>query len=197
MVNALKEALNVGANKETAAASQTDGFYKNAKIKIPFPGEALEVKTTLDKMGQSAQTEKFVETLNRCAEDASKNAVGIFIDAIKNMGLQDGFAILNGGDSAATSYLRLKTTDQLVQALRPIIKAAIDKNKLTEYWNPIVSKYDKIPFVKKYNPDLDAYITQKALNGLFVLIAEQEGLIRKNPEAQVSDLLKKVFGQGH
>ncbi len=194
VVNGLKEALNVGTNKSTTAASQTDGFYKNAKIKIPFPAEALEVKNTIDKLGMSSETEKFVETMNRSAEDASKSAAPIFIDAIKNMSLQDGFAILNGGDSAATTYLRVKTTEQLTQALKPIIKAAIEKNEVAKYWSPVVNKYNKIPFTKKYNPDLEAYITQKTLDGLFVLIAEQEGFIRKNPSAQVSDILKRVFG---
>ena len=194
IVGGLKQALNVGTNNSTASASKVDGYYKNPKISIPFPKEAQQMKNTLDKIGMQAQTSKFVETLNRGAEEAAKNAAPIFLSAITSMSLDDGLAILKGSDSAATMYLKAKTLSQLTDAFRPVVKAALQKVDVTKYWNPLITAYDKVPFVKKQNPDLDAYVTQKALDGLFVLIAEEEVKIRKDPAAQVTDLLKKVFG---
>ncbi len=194
VINGLKEALSVGSNNSSSAASKADGFYKNPKIKIPFPQEAIDMKTTLDKLGMKKQTDKFIETLNRGAESAAKEAAPIFLDAIKGMSIGDGFAILNGQDTAATSYLKGKTTTQLDAAFKPKVKEALQKVELTKYWKPLMTKYNRIPGVTKQNPDLDSYVTAKAMEGLFTLLADEEIKIRKDPAAQVSDLLKKVFG---
>lgn len=193
VIKGLKEALSVGTNNSSSAVSKVDGFYKNPKVKIPFPKEAMDVKNTLDNLGMQKQTTKFVETLNRGAEEAAKSAAPIFLNAITGMSIGDGFAILNGKDTAATSYLKGKTSAELDAAFRPKVKEALQKVNVTKYWKPLMTKYNKIPGVKKQNPDLDSYVTAKAMEGLFTLIAEEEMKIRKDPAARVSDILKKVF----
>lgn len=194
VVRGLKDALTVGTNNSTGLASKLDGYYKNPKLFIPFPKEAKDVKDKVDALGMKSQTDKFVMTLNRAAEEAAKSAAPIFISAVKGMTITDGFAVLKGGDNAATTYLKNKTTDQLKQQFTPIVKAALDKVQITKYWNPIIKKYNKIPMVKKQNPDLTAYVTDRAIAGLFVLLAEEELKIRKDPAARVTDILQKVFG---
>ncbi len=194
VVKGLKEALTIGTNNSSSLASKVDGFYGNSKIKIPFPEEAIKVKNTLNDLGMSAQVEKFEETINRAAEEAAKDAAPIFIDAIKGMSIGDGFKILKGADNSATQYLQDKTSSPLKDKFKPVVKNAISKVEVTKYWNPIISTYNKIPAVQKMNPDLDEYITLKAMQGLFTLIADEELKIRKDPMARVTDLLKKVFG---
>jgi hypothetical protein len=194
VVNGLKEALTVGTTNSTAFASKVDGYYKNPALFIPFPPEAKKVKDKMDEFGMKEQTDKFEMTLNRAAEEAAKDAAPVFINAIKGMSIGDGFSILKGADTAATHYLKDKTTSELTQKFTPVVQAAIDKVELTKYWNPIITKYNKIPFVEKQNPDLTAYVTVKAMEGLFKLIADEELKIRKDPSARVTDILKKVFG---
>lgn len=194
VINGLREALSVGTNQSTSLASKLDGFYKNPAIFIPFPPEAKLVKDYANKVGLTSQVKKFEMTLNRAAEEAAKNAAPIFLNAIKGMTITDGFSILKGEDNAATQYLQGKTTEQLKAQFTPTVKAAINKVQLTKYWAPIITSYNKIPMVQKQNPDLTAYVTDRAIQGLFKLIAEQELKIRKDPAARVSELLKKVFG---
>jgi hypothetical protein len=194
VINGLKEALSIGANESTTLASKLDGFYKNPAIFIPFPSEAQKVKEYANKVGLTAQVNKFELTLNRAAEEAAKSAAPIFLDAVKGMSITDGFSILKGADNAATVYLKDKTNPELVAKFTPIVKAAIAKVQLTKYWTPIVTSYNKVPMVQKQNPDLTAYVTDKAIQGLFKLLADEELKIRKNPAARISDLLKKVFG---
>ena len=194
VIKGLKEALTVGTNNSTSLASKVDGYYKNPLLFIPFPPEAQKIKEKADEFGMKEQTDKFVETLNRAAEEAAKNAAPVFVDAVKGMNISDGFAILKGADNAATQYLKDKTTTELRNKFTPVVQAAIDKVELTKYWNPIIITYNKIPFVEKQNPDLTAYVTDKAMAGLFILIANEELKIRKDPAAQVTDILKKVFG---
>ena len=194
IVGGLKEALNVGSKNTTDKVSKIDGFYKNAKIKIPFPPEVKEVENTLRNLGMGKEVDKFVMTLNRAAEDASKQASPIFVSAIKGMTITDGLSILTGSDNAATTYLKTKTEKGLKSKFTPVVKKSITKAQVTKYWKPLITTYNKIPMVKKVNPNLEEYITDKALDGLFLLIAEEEKKIRKDPLAQVTDLLKKVFG---
>ncbi|MBL7917259.1 MAG: DUF4197 domain-containing protein [Bacteroidia bacterium] len=194
VIKGLKEALTIGTNSSSSVASKVDGYYKNPKIYIPWPEEAMDMKTKLTKMGMQKKITEFETSLNRAAEEAAKNAAPVFIEAITNMSLSDGFAILKGADTAATNYLRKTTYAPLKDKFKPIVKDAINKVKVTSYWNPLVTKYNKIPGVKKQNPDLEEYVTIKAINGLMVLIAEEETKIRKDPMARVTDLLKKVFG---
>ncbi len=194
IIGGLKEALNVGTNNSTASASKVDGYLKNTKIKIPFPPEAQQMEKTLRDVGMNEQVDNFVVSMNRAAEEAAKSAAPIFLDAVKNMTISDGMSILKDNDTAATHYLRKQTTADLIVKFTPIIRDAIEKVKVTSYWNPLVTKYNKIPFVKKQNPNLEQYVTLKALDGLFYLISQEELKIRKDPAAQVTDLLKKVFG---
>ncbi len=194
VISGLKDALTVGTNNSTGIASKVDGFYKNPKLFIPFPPQAKQVKSKMDALGMKPQTDKFVMTLNRAAEEAAKNAAPVFIAAVKGMSIGDGFKILKGADNAATQFLKDRTTADLTQKFTPIVKAALDKVQITKYWNPIITKYNKIPMVQKQNPDLTAYVTQKAMAGLFLLIAEEELKIRKDPMARVTDILRTVFG---
>ncbi|MCO6500092.1 MAG: DUF4197 domain-containing protein [Vicingus serpentipes] len=194
VISGLKEALTVGTNNSTSLTSQLDGFYKNPEIFIPFPPEALKVKEKVEALGMQKQVDEFVMTLNRAAETASKEAAPIFINAITSMSIADGFAILKGNDNAATQYLKDKTSAQLKIKFNPIVKDAISKVNVTKYWNPIITTYNKVPFVDKQNPDLEDYITTKAMEGLFLMIEKEEQKIRKDPLARVTDILKRVFG---
>lgn len=194
VVKGLKEALTIGTNSSSTMASKMDGYYKNPRIFIPWPQEAADMKTKLSSMGMQKKIDEFETSLNRAAEEAAKGASKVFVDAIVNMSVADGFAILKGDDTAATNYLRKTTYSPLKEKFKPIVKDAINKVKVTSYWNPLVTKYNKIPGVKKQNPDLEEYVTIKAINGLMLLISDEEAKIRRDPAARVTDLLKKVFG---
>lgn len=194
VISGLKEALTVGTNNSTGLLSKVDGYYKNPALFIPFPPEAQKVKEKVIALGMESQVEKFEMTLNRAAETAAKEAAPVFINAITSMSISDGFAILRGSDNAATQYLKDKTSAQLKVKFQPIIKNAINQVEVTKYWNPIISTYNKIPFVDDQNPDLEDYVTTKAMEGLFLMIEKEEKNIRSNPIARVTDLLKKVFG---
>lgn len=192
----LVEALKVGAQKSTEKASAVDGFYKNADIFIPFPKDAIKVKTSLEKTGMKKQVAEFELSLNRAAEEACKKALPIMIDAIKGITFSDALSILNGSKDAATVYLKDKTTSKLQETFKPIVKEAISKVKVTKYWETLANSYNKLNVLsggKKVNPDLEMYITDKAIEGLFKLIAKEEEQIRDNPAARTTDLLKKIF----
>ncbi len=197
VISGLKEALNVGIKNAVNLSSVTDGFLKNDIIRLPFPPDAIKVREKALNFGLSKQVETFEETLNRAAEEATKKALPIFIDAIKNMSVSDGFSILKDGEGAATKYLKSQTSNQLVIAFASVVKEATTKVQLTAYWNPIITRYNSAMSLsggQKLNPDLDAYITQKAIDGLFYLVEVEENKIRKDPIARVSDILVKVFG---
>ena len=194
IIAGLKEALNVGSNNASAAASKTDGYFKHPVIKIPFPPEAKEVESKLRSIGMGKQVDEFVMTMNRAAEEAAKKAAPVFVDAVKQMTITDGLNILKGSDTAATSYLKKTTTPRLHDDFKPVIKTATQKVEVTKYWTPLITAYNRIPFVTHMNPDLDEYITQRALSGMFYLVSQEETKIRKDPAARVTDILKKVFG---
>ena len=197
VISGLKEALNVGIKNAVNLSSVTDGFLKNDVIRLPFPPDAIKVREKAINFDLSKQVTTFEETLNRAAEEATKKALPIFIDAIKNMSVSDGFSILKGGDGAATKFLKSQTSNQLVIAFAPVVKEATTKVQLTAYWNPIITRYNSAMTLsggQKLDPDLDAYITQKAIDGLFYLVETEENKIRKDPLARVSDILVKVFG---
>lgn len=195
ITDGLKQALSVGSQNAGNSASKVDGYFNNTLIKIPFPPEAKKMESQLRTMGMNKQVDDFVLTMNRAAEEAAKEAAPIFVDAVMGMTINDGLSILNGNDSAATHYLRDKTIASLHAKFKPIIQAAIAKVEVTKYWNPLMTTYNKVPFVEKMNPDLEEYITQKALDGLFLLVAQEEAKIRQDPAARVTDLLKKVFAK--
>jgi hypothetical protein len=197
VINGLKDALQIGIQNAVNVTSITDGFLKNDAIRLPFPADAIKVKEKALELGMNAQVDKFETTLNRAAEEATKSALPIFKDAILNMSIQDGFTILKAGNGAATAFLKDKTQQQLITAFTPAVKTAISQVKLTEYWNPLMNKYNGIMTVtggQKVNPDLNAYVTQLAIDGLFKMVEQEENKIRLDPMARVNDLLKKVFG---
>jgi len=197
VIAGLKEALNVGAKNAVSFTAKTDGFWKNPRIRIPFPPEAEKVKNTAINLGLIVQVEKFENTLNRAAEKASAEAVSVFATAIMNMTIQDGFNILKGDSTAATKFLKQNTTAQLTMKFSPIVQKAIDEVQLTSYWQPLAEAYNNaIIFTggEPVNPDLNGYVTQKALDGLFYYVGVEEKKIRSDPAARVTELLKKVFG---
>ena len=192
IVSGLKEALNVGANNASKQLSTVDGFFKDAAIKILMPEEAQKAEKKLRSLGMGKLVDDAILSMNRAAEDASKNAAPIFINAIKHMSIQDAIGILRGGDFAATDYLKDKTTSPLTEAFRPVIEASLKKVNATKYWNTVFTTYNKFSS-DKINPDLAAYVTEKSLAGIFHQVGLEEQKIRKDPMARTTDILKKVF----
>jgi hypothetical protein len=190
----LKEALINGISKGADLVSVTDGYFKNPQIKIPFPPDVQKVEDKLRQLGFGNKVDEFVMTLNRGAEEAAKEAKPIFINAIKQMTIQDAWGLLKGEQDAATQFLKRTTTPQLKEKFSPVVQSALDKVSATKYYADVVNTYNKVPFVEKVNPDLNAYATDKAIEGLFVMIAKEEKNIRENPVARTTDLLKRVFG---
>ena len=195
IIAGLKEALSVGAKNSSGKLSAVDGFFANAAIKVLMPAEAKKVETTLRNAGMGQMVDDAILSMNRAAEEASKSAAPIFIDAIKQMSFQDALGILKGADTAATSYLKGKTISPLTSAFKPVIDEALQKTGATKHWKAVFETYNKLPTTfKKINTDLSGYVTEKALTGLFYQVAIEEQQIRKNPAARVNDILKKVFG---
>lgn len=196
VISGLREALKVGTNQSVSKVNIADGFLKNNLIKIPLPKEAEKVaevlKNTLGPIGEKAVNE-FVVKLNRAAEDASAKAKPIFLKAITDITIQDGFNILKGNDNAATQYLKGKTYENLVTAFKPNIQQSLNKVKLNDAWKKVSTLYNKIPGSKPVEVDLAQYTTTRATDGLFKLIEVEEKKIRKDPKARVNDILKKVF----
>jgi hypothetical protein len=191
---ALKEILNRGTKKGVSILSVKDGYFTNPKVKIPFPKNATKVADKLKKLGLQKQVDEVVLSINRAAEDAAISAKPIFVNAIKKMSIKDAINIVKGDKTAGTDYLNRNTNSAVVNAFKPIIKSSLDKVNATKHWLSIMTTYNKIPFVEKVNPELETYVTQKAINGLFFMLAQQEIAIRENPKERTSALLKKVFG---
>ena len=191
----LKEALIKGISKGSDQASRVDGYFKNPRIKIPFPEDVQKVETKLRQIGLGNEVDKFVLSLNRAAEKAAVEAKPIFVTAIKSLTIQDAWGILKGENDAATQYLQRTTTPQLKSKFQPVIKNALNQVNATKYYSDLVNTYNKIPFIQKVNPDLEAYATDKAIEGLFILIAREEALIRKDPVERTTEILRKVFGE--
>lgn len=197
VISGLKEALTVGITNAVDLTSVTDGFLGNNEIKLPFPESAQNMREKAEEWGLENQVQKIVETLNRAAEDASTEAKPIFVNAIKNMSINDGFEILNGGEGAATNFLRKNTTNELIEAFSPKVEESIKKVKLTEYWNPVMTRYNQATTFtggEKVDTDLNKYVTERAIDGLFLMVEKEENKIRKDPAARVTDILTKVFG---
>jgi hypothetical protein len=197
VITGLKEALKIGANNAVSTTSKIDGFFKNPFIKIPFPKEAEQVKQFAMTHGLQREVEKFELTLNRAAEKAATEATPILVNAIMAMTIEDGFQILKGDSTAATSFLRKETTAELVSKFSPIVEKAIEEVQLTSLYEPLATAYNASTLFTgnaQVNTDLKSYVTDKALNGLFFYIASEEKNIRRDPKARVTDILKKVFG---
>lgn len=196
IVSGLKEALSLGAKKSADKLSAADGFFKDAAVKVLMPPEAQKVEKTLRSIGAGKLVDDAILSFNRAAEDASKSAAPIFVDAVKNMSIQDALGILKGADTSATSYLKKATTTSLTTAFKPTIDSSLSKVGATRYWALVVEKYNSLPTTfNKVNSDLPAYVTEKALSGIFHYVADEEKKIRSNPAARVSDILKKVFAK--
>ena len=193
--NGLKEALNKGIEKQVTKLTAVDGFYKNELVKILLPEELQKVDNTLRKLGLSSLADEGIVMLNRAAEDAVKESTPIFVDAVKNMSFKDAKNILMGNESAATTYLQTATTTPLYTKFNPVIQASFAKVGADKVWNSIIKKYNSIPLVSKVNPDLTDYTTNKALEGVFKMIAVEEKTIRTDLNSRTSGLLKKVFAK--
>ena len=195
VISGLKEALVNGTSKGSAQASKLDGFYKNPTLKIPFPPKVKKVETKLRSLGLDKPVDDFVLTMNRGAEKAAGEAKPVFVNAIKSMTVKDAWGILRGDKNSATNYLRKTTTPQLTEKFNPIVKSSLDEVNATKHFSTVVTTYNKIPFIEKVNPNLEEYVTERALVGLFSLIEKEEANIRDNPVARTTDLLKKVFSK--
>ncbi|MCW3128300.1 MAG: hypothetical protein JWO03_3958 [Bacteroidetes bacterium] len=193
--SAIKEALNKGIKAGVDKVSAVDGYLGNPDIKIPMPSQAQAVESGLRSIGQGALIDKTIQQINHSAEQAAPQASQIFINAISQMNINDALSIVNNKQQdAATQYLKRTTTDQLVAAFKPIIKKVLDETKTTQLWSEVMGVYNKIPFHEPANTDLPDYVTHKALDGLFYMIAKEEAKIRKDPAGQASEIIKKVFG---
>ncbi len=189
----LKEALNNGISKQVVKLTALDGFYKNEMVKILMPEELQKVDQTLRKVGLSSLADDGIKMLNRAAEDAVKEATPIFVDAVKKMTITDAKNILMGNESAATTYLQSSTSTALYAKFNPVIKTSFAKVGADKIWNQIITKYNSLPLVKKINPDLTDYTTNKAMDGVFKMIAVEEKNIRTNLGSRTSTLLQQVF----
>lgn len=204
IIQGLKDALNISIENSVKQSSALDGFWKNPLIKLPFPEDAKKVKDAAIKLKMNGAVERFETTLNRAAEEATKKALPIFLNAIKNMQIADGLTILNGGNGSATRFLQNNTTNELKTAFRPEVDKAIKTVELTKYWDPLATNYNKVNVFtggKSINPDLNAYVTERAISGLFKLVEIEENKIRKDPAAAVKNVtslatttVTKVFG---
>jgi len=194
IVKGLKEALEIGTGNAVKTVSKTDGYFKNPLIKIPLPEKVQKVEKLLRATGFNNQVDEFELSMNRAAERAAPEAKNIFWDAIKQMTFSDAREILDGQDNAATLYFKDKTSGRLQEIFKPITHQAMSEVGTTRYYQSLDSKIKTIPFADQMSFDLDQYVTDKALDGLFLMLAEEEKKIRQDPAARVTDLLKKVFG---
>ena len=191
----IKEALSQGLVKAVLQLNKEDGFFKDAFYKILLPEDARKVERTLRDIGLGSMVDKAILQINRGAEDAAGYAKPIFVDAIKRMDIGDAIGLVRNGDTSATHFFREKTTAQLTAAFLPVIKSSLEKVNATKYYGDLVTRYNNFPTtIKKINPDLPGYVTDKAVNALFDLVAKEERNIRENLAARTTDLLKKVFG---
>ncbi|PUZ26839.1 Protein of unknown function [Chitinophaga costaii] len=192
---AIKQALSKGVSSGIALLNKQNGFFGSDIYKVLLPPDAQKVESTLRQIGLGSQVDKAILQINRSAEQAVGQAAPIFVDAIKQMTITDALNIVSGDNTAATTYFKGKTTDKLKSAFSPVIKGKLDSTLATKYYSDIVATYNKLPTtINKANPDLQGYVTDKAIGALFDQIAKEESSIRTNPVSQTTDLLKKVFG---
>ncbi|HRE38479.1 MAG TPA: DUF4197 domain-containing protein [Chitinophagaceae bacterium] len=191
----IKEALGQGLVKAVLQLNKEDGFFKDALYKVLLPPDAKKIENTLRDLGMSKMVDKAILQINRAAEDAAGYAKPIFVDAIKSMTIADAIGLVRNGDTSATHFFRVKTTDKLIAAFSPVIKSSLDKLDATKYYADVVNTYNNFPTTfKKINPDLPSHVTGKAVDALFDLVGKEEQNIRQNIAARTTDLLRKVFG---
>lgn len=194
IASGIKQALEIGTSRGADLLSAKDGFMGNLAVKILFPPEAQKVEKTLRTLGMGKLADNVILSLNRAAEDAAKEAKPIFISAIKQMTIADATNILLGSQDAATNYFKRVTTAQLMEKFKPVINTSLAKVGATKYWGDATGQYNKLPMVKPLNSDLSDYVAQKAIEGMFIQVAQEELKIRDNLGARSTSLLQKVFG---
>lgn len=195
IIAGLKQALETGTSKSVSFLGRTDGFYGNSQFRIPFPEDVQIVEERLRGMGLDQIVDDFIRNMNRGAEHAVQLASPIFLSAIREMTFEDARTILKGPDNAATDYFRTKTSAQLSAGFKPEVQKTLDRMEVTKHWADITSTYNRIPLVRKVETDLAKYVSDQTMNALFSQLAREERLIRTDPAARVTDLMKKVFGQ--
>ena len=193
-VQGLKEALLVGIEAAVNQAGAEDGFYQNPDIKIPLPGKLQAADALIRQLGGEELSRALVMKMNRAAEKAAPEAQAIFADAIKSVSITDAQEILTGGDTAATRYLEESTSDSLKNSFYPVIKTTMEEIGAVRVYNDYLGQFESNPLVQMVDLDLSQYVTDESIDGLFLLVAEEERRIRENPAARVTDLLKSVFG---
>jgi hypothetical protein len=194
IIRGLKEALEIGTDNAVTTVSKLDGYYKNLDIKIPLPKAVRKVEAVMKAMGYGPEVNAFSQSMNRAAERAAPEAKALFWDAIKEMNFEDASTILNGRDNEATLYFEGKTRGRLHELFMPVVHTAMEQVGVTRTYQEVHTSISTIPFADRLNLDLDEYVTEKALDGLFYMVAEEERKIRKDPAARVTKLLKDVFG---
>jgi hypothetical protein len=194
VIAGLKEALKVGTKNAVQIVSRADGYFKNPRIYIPMPKDLKNMADTLRKIGMKKKVDEFIETMNHAAEKAAPKAIDIFVDAVGRMSLKEAVKILKGPDNAATAYFEKNTRAALFQVFFPIVKQVLNDVGVTSLYKDLVKAYNAVPGSRRVTFNLDNYVTDRALDGLFIMLADEEKKIRKNPAARVTDLLRKVFG---
>ncbi len=194
-ISGLKEALLIGTENAVKSVSKVDGYFSNELIKIPLPEQIQKLADTATRIGLQQQVDNLILSMNRAAETAAPRATGLFVEAIKEMSIEDAKGILQGGDTSATDFFRQKTYKKLYDEFKPDISASMNRVGVAKAYKEMMLPLEKIPFLQKQVIDLDHYITGKALDGLFVMVGEEEKKIRSDPSARVTDLLKTVFGK--
>ncbi len=193
IASGLRQALDVGIDKQVAKLTQKDGFYRNELVKIALPSELQKVDKTLRGIGLGKLADEGLKVLNRAAEDAVKEATPIFVSAVKDITFNDAKNILLGSNNAATQYLTTKTENALYAKFNPVIKNSFSKVGADTVWSNLINKYNTIPFTQKVNPDLTDYVTTQALKGVYTMISVEEKAIRTKTSSRTTALLKRVF----
>jgi hypothetical protein len=193
IIAGLKEALSIGAQNGVKLVSREDGYFGNQLIRILVPEKIQKTAKLLRKAGFGKEVDKFELSMNRAAEKAGPRALAFFIDAIREMSIPDAVKILRGKDTEATEYLRAKTYERIYGVFKPVVSSAMNDVGVTRSFKEMMDKTKNVPLLKKESVDLDHYVTSKALDGLFLMVGQEEKKIRKDPVARVTDLLKKVF----
>jgi hypothetical protein len=194
-ISGLKEALSIGTEKAVKSVSKTDGYFKNEMIKILLPDKVQQAADMIGKLGYQQQVDNLVLAMNRAAETAAPKATALFVQAIKEMSFDDARKILQGGNTAATEFFRGKTWDKLYGEFQPVVTGSMDKVGVAKAYKDFTAPVQALPFASKESFDLDRHVTNKALEGLFLMVGEEERKIRTDPAARVTDLLKKVFAK--
>jgi hypothetical protein len=193
IIDGLKEALEIGAGNAVQALSQVNGYYENPQLRIPLPQSLQKFEKILRATGFASELDAVELSMNRAAEKAAPAAKALFVNAIREMTFSDADKILKGADNAATAYFKSKTSDKLQVLFKPIVEQSIKSVGVTRYYQSLSEKVQSIPFAGDYAVDLDDYVTEKSIDGLFIRLAEEEANIRNDPAARITDLLKKVF----